>query len=44
MSRLGGITYGRTTAGIELPRPNFDNQVKEDGAEGLVKPKKNGQL
>ncbi len=24
MSRLGGITYGRLTEGIELPRPDWD--------------------
>ncbi|MCJ1305676.1 hypothetical protein MMC08_008492, partial [Hypocenomyce scalaris] len=24
MSRLGGITYGRLTEGIEIPRPDFD--------------------
>lgn len=29
MSRLGGITYGRTVEGIELLRPEFDKVVKE---------------
>lgn len=27
MSRLGGITYGRTIEGIELTRPNFENDL-----------------
>lgn len=27
ISRLGGITYGRTTEAIELPRVNFDADV-----------------
>ncbi|KAJ1303661.1 hypothetical protein OPQ81_008089 [Rhizoctonia solani] len=27
MSRLGGITYGRTVEGIELPRPVFEKDV-----------------
>jgi flavin reductase (DIM6/NTAB) family NADH-FMN oxidoreductase RutF len=26
VSRLGGITYGRTTAGFEMPRPDFDTE------------------
>ncbi|KAK4188661.1 hypothetical protein QBC35DRAFT_522716 [Podospora australis] len=32
ISRLGGITYGRTTEGIELPRPDFEKDV--GGREG----------
>lgn len=27
MSRLGGITYGRTVDGIELLRPDFDKDL-----------------
>lgn len=27
MSRLGGITYGRTLHGIELLRPDFDKDL-----------------
>lgn len=43
MSRLGGITYARVLDGMETPRPDFEKQVKEDGAEHLVKPKREGQ-
>ncbi|KAL8788624.1 MAG: hypothetical protein Q9195_007219 [Heterodermia aff. obscurata] len=39
MSRLGGIMYGRTVEGIELPRPDFDEAVKKGGKENLVKAK-----
>ena len=35
MSRLGGITYSRTTEGIELPRPKFDEDL--GGEEALKK-------
>lgn len=42
--RLGGITYGRVTELFELPRPQYDEVVKDaEGAE-LVKPKTDGQL
>jgi hypothetical protein len=27
ISRLGGITYGRTTELFELPRPDFEKDV-----------------
>lgn len=43
MSRLGGITYGRLTEGLELPRPEFDEVTKSDEAKPLVKPKAEGQ-
>jgi hypothetical protein len=33
ISRLGGITYGRLTEGLELPRPDFERDV--GGAEGI---------
>ena len=39
MSRLGGITYGRIVEGVELPRPDFDEAVKKEGKENLVKAK-----
>jgi flavin reductase (DIM6/NTAB) family NADH-FMN oxidoreductase RutF len=39
MSRLGGITYGRVTEGIELPRPDWKEQMSGGKAEGLIKPK-----
>jgi hypothetical protein len=44
MSRLGGITYGRTVDAIEIPRPDWNEvaQNNED-AKGLVKPKVEGQ-
>jgi hypothetical protein len=38
MSRLGGITYGRTTDAIELPRVDFKKDM--GGAEGFQKIKK----
>jgi hypothetical protein len=41
MSRLGGITYGRTTEAIELPRPDFQKDV--GGAEGMEKIKSKHQ-
>lgn len=31
--RLGGITYGRVTEAIELPRPDFERDV--GGMEGV---------
>lgn len=43
MSRLGGIMYGRTTGGVELPRPDFAEKEKEGETEGLAKPKLEGQ-
>ncbi|CAJ2507092.1 Uu.00g082780.m01.CDS01 [Anthostomella pinea] len=38
MSRLGGISYGRTTEAIEIPRPVFEKDV--GGAEGFEKLRK----
>ncbi|KAK4249663.1 hypothetical protein C7999DRAFT_29915 [Corynascus novoguineensis] len=35
ISRLGGITYGRTTDAFELPRPDFEKDV--GGMEGVKK-------
>lgn len=44
ISRLGGITYGRTTQGVELPRPDYDTVVgKDEEAKKLVKAKLEGQ-
>lgn len=43
MSRLGGITYARTTEGFEIPRPDFDESTKEQWAKDLVKGKAEGQ-
>jgi hypothetical protein len=44
VSRLGGITYGRVTEGFELPRPQYDETVKDPEAGKLAKPKVDGQL
>lgn len=35
ISRLGGITYGRTVEGIELLRPDFEKDL--GGMEGYKK-------
>ncbi|KAL6720465.1 hypothetical protein ACLMJK_002388 [Lecanora helva] len=43
MSRLGGIMYGRTTEGVELPRPDFAEKEKGGETGGLTKPKAEGQ-
>lgn len=43
MSRLGGITYARTTEGLELPRPEFDEATKKEEVKPLVKSKAEGQ-
>ena len=37
ISRLGGITYGRTTHGFELPRPVFAKVKPELEEAGLIK-------
>ena len=44
MSRLGGIMYGRTVDGFEIPRPVF-KQEKEQGKvkDELIQPKVEGQ-
>ena len=44
MSRLGGITYGRLTEGLELPRPDYvETILKNEEAKELIKPKVGGQ-
>lgn len=43
MSRLGGITYARTLDAVELPRPDFEEQMKDEGAKKLVTAKAKGQ-
>lgn len=35
ISRLGGISYGRTVEGYELPRLRFEDVVKRGEADGL---------
>jgi hypothetical protein len=44
ISRLGGITYGRVTQGFEIPRPQYEEVVKDPETEKLAKPKADGQL
>lgn len=43
MARLGGITYGRVTEGIELPRPDWKEHKEQAEKLGLTKPKADGQ-
>lgn len=43
ISRLGGIMYGRTVEGVEIPRPDYDEAVKNGGKEELAKKKVQGQ-
>ncbi|KAL9004008.1 MAG: hypothetical protein Q9188_003149 [Gyalolechia gomerana] len=43
MSRLGGIMYGRTTEGCELPRPDYAEKEKGKEMDGLIQPKLEGQ-
>ena len=43
MSRLGGITYARTLDAIELPRPDFGEQMKSESTQSLAQSKKDGQ-
>jgi hypothetical protein len=41
ISRMGGITYGRTVETVELPRPDFKEQLADGRVEkeGLLKSK-----
>jgi hypothetical protein len=43
ISRLGGITYGRTTQAFELPRPDYDEITKDPEVAKLAKAKGEGQ-
>ncbi|EPS42752.1 hypothetical protein H072_3258 [Dactylellina haptotyla CBS 200.50] len=36
VSRLGGITYGRTTGGFELPRPDFEKETQTEEIKQLA--------
>lgn len=40
---MGGITFGRTVEGFELPRPNYEDFVKEEEGQKLAKAKGPGQ-
>ncbi|PSR75282.1 hypothetical protein BD289DRAFT_447860 [Coniella lustricola] len=42
MSRLGGITYGRTVDGLELPRPDFEKDLGGQEAYKKLETKRNG--
>ncbi|GAA5962983.1 hypothetical protein JCM3765_006738 [Sporobolomyces pararoseus] len=37
VSRLGGITYGRTTEAYELPRPVWSKETEKDEVKGVMK-------
>lgn len=40
ISRLGGITFGRTTEGFEIPRPDYKKTVESfEEARNLAEPK-----
>ena len=43
MSRLGGIMYGRTVEGCELPRPDYQEKIDGGEAKGLIREKVPGQ-
>ncbi|KAL8953482.1 MAG: hypothetical protein Q9222_000686 [Ikaeria aurantiellina] len=43
MSRLGGIMYGRTVEGCELPRPDYEEKQKDGETDGLIQEKVEGQ-
>ncbi|KAI4213830.1 MAG: hypothetical protein LQ351_003524 [Letrouitia transgressa] len=43
MSRLGGITYGRVIEGCEIPRPDYQEKVKQDEADHLIRERVEGQ-
>jgi flavin reductase (DIM6/NTAB) family NADH-FMN oxidoreductase RutF len=43
ISRLGGITYARTTQAFELPRPDYNEVTKDPEVEKLAAPKGKGQ-
>lgn len=43
ISRLGGITYGTTSHGMEIPRPDFEETKTAGKLDDLVKSKVDGQ-
>ena len=43
MSRLGGITYGRTVEACEIPRPDYAEKKREGETDGLLKPRREDQ-
>ncbi|KAF2124759.1 hypothetical protein P153DRAFT_370671 [Dothidotthia symphoricarpi CBS 119687] len=44
ISRLGGITYARSTEAFELPRPDYAQVTKDPEVAKLALPKVDGQL
>lgn len=36
VTRLGGITYARIVDGMELPRPDFEAEIKDETVKNLV--------
>ena len=44
MSRLGGITYGRTSEGMEITRPDWEKTLESKAIDGKVVPKVDAQL
>jgi hypothetical protein len=43
MARLGGITYGRITEGIEILRPDYKEAIEKKECKELIKLKVDGQ-
>lgn len=43
MSRLGGIMYGRTVEGCEIPRADWEEKQQTKETDGLIKSKVEGQ-
>ena len=43
ITRLGGITFGRVTEAFELPRPDYNEVIKDPEVAKLAKPKADGQ-
>jgi len=43
ISRLGGISYGRVTEAVEIPRPDFEEWTKDGKGEGFLKAKSDEQ-
>ncbi|KAI9802132.1 MAG: hypothetical protein M1833_002053 [Piccolia ochrophora] len=43
MSRLGGISYGRLTEAMEIPRPDYNEATASEETKPLIKPKIEGQ-
>jgi hypothetical protein len=41
---MGGITYARATQAFELPRPDYEEVIKDPEVAKLVQPKGESQL